>query len=79
MWALFVNPARRRLYVEWEQVAQHALAKFRISYGLYAGDPLLSALVEDLPQASEEFCLWWPRHCALLSMLRFLKRIHFAK
>lgn len=62
IWSLFVNPARRRLYVDWEQVAQHALAKFRISYGLYAGDPLLSQLVEDLLQASEEFRLWWPRH-----------------
>jgi len=62
VWTLFVNPARRRLHVHWEQVAQQVLAKFRISYGLYAGDPLLGELVEDLQRESEEFRLWWPRH-----------------
>lgn len=62
MWALFANPARRQLYANWEQVARDALAKFRISYGRYAGDPFLGELVEDLLQVSQEFRLWWPQH-----------------
>jgi hypothetical protein len=62
IWALFTDPARRRFHVHWEQVAQHALEKFRISYGLFAGDPLFTELIEDLQRASEEFRLWWPLH-----------------
>ncbi len=62
IWALFTNPTRRRLYVNWEQVAQDTLARFRVSYGQYAGDPLFTELVEDLQRASPEFRRWWPRH-----------------
>lgn len=62
IWSLFVNPARRRLHVNWEAVAQRALAEFRASYGRYAGDPTFTELVEDLQHASQEFRLWWLRH-----------------
>jgi transcriptional regulator with XRE-family HTH domain len=62
VWSLFVNPARRRLHVDWEVVTQRVLAEFRVSYGRYADDPLMREMVEDLQRLSPEFRLWWPRH-----------------
>ena len=62
VWSLFVNPSHRRLHVDWEMVTQRVLAEFRVSYGRYAGDPLMRELVEDLLRVSPEFRLWWPRH-----------------
>jgi transcriptional regulator with XRE-family HTH domain len=62
IWSLFVDPARRRLFVDWEDVAKRALAEFRLDYGQYTDDPVMKELVDSLLHASPEFRRWWPCH-----------------
>lgn len=62
LWSLFVDPARRRLFVDWEDVAKRALAEFRLDYGQYTDDPGMKELVDSLWHASPEFRRWWPCH-----------------
>lgn len=59
---LFSDPAHRRLFVDWENVARGALATFRADCAQHIGDPDLEGLVAQLTRLSPEFAAWWPQH-----------------
>ena len=58
---LFSNPAHRRLFVDWENVARGALATFRADCAQDVGDPDLEGMVARLTRLSPEFAAWWPQ------------------
>ena len=62
LWLVFMHPAWRALYPDWELSARRLLARFRASYAEQVGDPAFEALVQKLLAASPEFREWWPRH-----------------
>jgi transcriptional regulator with XRE-family HTH domain len=62
LWLVFMHPAWRSLYPDWELGARRLLARFRVSYAEQVGDPAFEGLVEKLNEASPEFREWWPRH-----------------
>ncbi len=59
---IFTNGELRRRLVDWEGVAQRALAQFRASSSRYTADAQFAALIADLQHSSLEFARWWPRH-----------------
>lgn len=59
---IFTNEEARRLYVDWEGMAQRILAQFREGSSRYRDDEQLGALITDLQHCSPEFACWWPRH-----------------
>lgn len=59
---LFSDPAHRRLFIDWENVARGALATFRAESAPYIGDPDFEELVARLTRLSPEFAAWWPQH-----------------
>lgn len=60
--SLLCDPAQRQLFVEWEHVAQGALATSRADCAAHVGNPDFQNLVERLTHTSVEFAAWWPRH-----------------
>lgn len=62
VWRLFVDPASRGLYEDWETTARAVLARLRADFAANLGDPKFEALVEDLKSASAEFRELWSRH-----------------
>ncbi len=58
----FCDPAARRLYVDWEEMARQELAHLRVAAGRYPDDPAIAALVGELFLKSEEFPKWWECH-----------------
>ncbi|WP_280331242.1 helix-turn-helix transcriptional regulator [Nocardia wallacei] len=56
---LFLDPAARRFYVEWDDVAVATVAQLRLVLGRYPDDPETSALIEDLTTTSLEFAELW--------------------
>lgn len=61
LWLLFTNTIFRRLFVDWERVAQDLLAMFRNLSGRYIGDPWYMQYISDLMGVSPEFAQWWQR------------------
>ncbi|MBZ9640548.1 helix-turn-helix transcriptional regulator [Streptomyces sp. PSKA30] len=63
-WArlVFLNPAYRELFVEWEQKQADMVSFLRMDAGCHPDDPRLSALVGELSLKSEEFRRLWARH-----------------
>jgi len=59
---IFTNQDFRQRAVDWEGIAQRALAQFRLSCGNAPGDPWFTALIDELNKSSREFRQWWPRH-----------------
>lgn len=64
VWHFFTSPTTREHFPHWEQMAQGLLAEFRTASACYPGDAWLEELIEDLKEASPEFCRWWPHHDA---------------
>jgi hypothetical protein len=62
VWLVFMHPAWRALYPDWELSARRLLARFRVAHAEHVGDPAFDGLVEKLLEASPEFRRWWPRH-----------------
>ncbi|HEX4207908.1 MAG TPA: helix-turn-helix transcriptional regulator [Ktedonobacteraceae bacterium] len=62
IWHLFVHPASRQLFVDWEQAAQHAVMHFRSIYGRSIGDAWFEHFLTDLLQQSPEFHTLWSQH-----------------
>ncbi|OXM68976.1 MULTISPECIES: helix-turn-helix domain-containing protein [Amycolatopsis] len=56
---LFLDPAARDRYVEWEEVAAATAAQLRLAVGRHPHDEDLAALVAELSARSEEFRRWW--------------------
>jgi transcriptional regulator with XRE-family HTH domain len=62
---IFLDPATRELYDDWEAVARDNVAVLRMEAGRHPDDPELSALIGELTVKSPEFAEWWPRHDVL--------------
>ncbi|WP_062996860.1 helix-turn-helix domain-containing protein [Nocardia mikamii] len=62
---IFLDPAMRRLYTDWEAVARTCVAILRMEAAANPTDPRLTALVGELSVADEQFRQWWAaRHVA---------------
>jgi transcriptional regulator with XRE-family HTH domain len=63
-WArlVFLRPAYRELFVDWEQKASDVVSYLRMDAGCHPDDPRLSALVGELSVKSEEFRRLWAAH-----------------
>ena len=59
MWMAFCDPARRAMWVNWEERSRTLLAEFRAAAGRHAGDPRFAELITDLEDNSAEFRSWW--------------------
>ena len=60
---LLTNPGVRRLFgAAWAEQARRAVAEFRATHDLWAGDPAFRALLERLRQGCPEFATWWEHH-----------------
>jgi transcriptional regulator with XRE-family HTH domain len=62
MRAVFLDPAERALYPDWERDTMTLVAGFRESVGADTGDPRFVQLVGELSLASERFRRLWARH-----------------
>ncbi|MCC3768761.1 helix-turn-helix domain-containing protein [Streptomyces sp. UNOC14_S4] len=61
-WQIFLDPASREIYVEWERKAAEIVAFLRLDAGYYPDDPRLGALVGELSVKSQEFRKLWAAH-----------------
>ncbi|WP_218004629.1 helix-turn-helix domain-containing protein [Microtetraspora niveoalba] len=59
---VFLHPAARTLYPVWAEAAAATVAQLREAVGADPDDPNLTALVEELAEASPEFVALWKRH-----------------
>ena len=62
VWLLFLDPAVRAVYPEWESVARDALAFLRGAAGRHPDDPGIVGLVGELSVKSQQFRTWWSQH-----------------
>lgn len=70
LWNAFMNPARRRLYPDFENGALNLLGMFRMNQAAHPEDPRFARLTEALAEASTEFVELWQRcHTAPLSAI----------
>jgi transcriptional regulator with XRE-family HTH domain len=60
--SVFLDPAERDLYPDWEQATAGLVASFRASIGTDVSDPRIVQLVGELSLASERFRWLWARH-----------------
>ncbi|MGW0710754.1 helix-turn-helix domain-containing protein [Streptomyces sp. NPDC002643] len=63
-WArlVFLHPASRDLYVDWDQKAADMVSYLRMDAGCHPDDPRLAALVGELSVKSDEFRRLWATH-----------------
>ncbi|GGK21551.1 transcriptional regulator [Streptomyces camponoticapitis] len=59
---VFVDPAGREFYQEWERAAQSCVAEIRAAYGHDPESSRIAAVVADLSARSEEFAELWGMH-----------------
>ncbi len=62
---VFLDPATRTLYADWERVARDNVAVLRLAAGRHPDDPELAALVGELSVKSDDFARWWAAHDVL--------------
>ncbi|WP_329224812.1 helix-turn-helix transcriptional regulator [Streptomyces sp. NBC_00111] len=60
--AAFLDPRLRDLYVNWDEMAQRAVAGLRALIGPHGGDPRVVDLANGLSVKSESFRRLWARH-----------------
>lgn len=58
---LFLDPARRRLHLDWEEQAGTAVAAFRAQAAPYLDEPPFQSLIAELRDTSPEFARMWER------------------
>jgi transcriptional regulator with XRE-family HTH domain len=61
-WLVFMEPATRELYDDWEGKARDMVAGLRMHAGRSPDDPRLAALIGELSVKSPEFRQWWAAH-----------------
>lgn len=61
-WVIFLDPASRELYAEWDRKAADIVALLRMHAGSYPDDPALASLIGELSMKSEEFRRLWAAH-----------------
>ncbi|MEV8286318.1 helix-turn-helix transcriptional regulator [Streptomyces niveus] len=59
---VFVDPAGREFYQEWERAAHSCVAEIRAAHGHDPESPRIAAVVADLSARSEEFARLWGTH-----------------
>jgi transcriptional regulator with XRE-family HTH domain len=59
---LFLDPAAREFYADWERQAQDVVAMLRTEAGHNPHDKGLTNLIGELSTRSEEFRTWWAAH-----------------
>jgi len=59
LWAMFTNPARRRLYVDFDDCIPRFLGLVRMNYASRIGDPNFEGFIAELSNASPEFARLW--------------------
>jgi transcriptional regulator with XRE-family HTH domain len=59
LWRGFMDPQRRRLYIDWELMMARAVAVLRASYATRIGDEAFETLIASLREHSEEFARMW--------------------
>ncbi|MEU5344690.1 helix-turn-helix transcriptional regulator [Streptomyces sp. NPDC020766] len=59
---VFVDPAGREFYQEWEQAAQSSVAEIRAAYGHDPASARIAEVVAELSARSEEFAALWKTH-----------------
>ena len=59
---VFTDPAMRRVYPDWEDVARTCVEVLRMEAGTNPSDPALSELVGELSIADADFRTWWAEH-----------------
>lgn len=59
---VFVDPAGREFYQEWERAAHSCVAEIRAAYGHDPDNPRIGEVVADLSAHSPEFADLWARH-----------------
>lgn len=62
---LFLDPAARGLFADWEGAARAAVAALRFYAGRHPYDPDLRPLVEELSALDGDFRRWWAGHDVL--------------
>jgi transcriptional regulator with XRE-family HTH domain len=62
---VFLDPAARTTYLDWETVARETVASLRATAGTDLDDPRLTDLVGELSLKSEDFRRLWARHDVL--------------
>jgi transcriptional regulator with XRE-family HTH domain len=62
---IFLDPAARRLVVDWEQRARRVVAEFRADAAANLDAPEVAALVNILNRESAMFAHWWTRHAVI--------------
>ncbi|MFF2551771.1 helix-turn-helix transcriptional regulator [Nocardia sp. NPDC058058] len=62
MWMMFTDKDNRARMPRWESAALAVLSQLRDAVGRRPGDPVLSALVSGLSEASPEFRGWWSEY-----------------
>lgn len=58
---VFLDPAARQFYPEWDVVAASAVANLRLGAGLDPRDARLNELLDELTRESPAFCKLWER------------------
>jgi hypothetical protein len=61
-WLMFMDPARREMFADWERSARLLVAKLRADSARHFGDPEFEQLITTLKKSSPEFCRAWKRH-----------------
>jgi transcriptional regulator with XRE-family HTH domain len=59
---LFLNPAARRYFLNWEEVARTAVSGLRLAAGYNPPHSEVAAIVGQLREESREFSTWWDDH-----------------
>lgn len=59
---IFLHPAARKLFVNWNTIAADAVAHLRAMAGPRPDDQALTALIDELSGKSAEFPLMWQQH-----------------
>lgn len=59
---VFVDPAGRDFYRDWDRAAQSCVAEIRAAYGYDPESPRIAQVVETLSAQSGEFAELWARH-----------------
>jgi len=72
---VFLDPAARELYLDWEAVARDNVAVLRMDAGRHPDDPELSELIGELTIKSPDFARWWSDH-DVLRQTHGTKRYH---
>jgi transcriptional regulator with XRE-family HTH domain len=76
MWLMFVEPAWRKLVLDWEQEAPLLVATFRGGMAEHLGEPLWQDLVDELSAVSEEFRRIWQHHAVAQPAPRIKTLLH---